>query len=75
MTQTQEILKYLQDHGSITPLEALREIGCFRLAARIYDLEQKGYNIPRETITVHGKKTGKAVKITKYLKPPYTGDK
>jgi len=69
MTQTQEVLIYLERHGSITPLDALREIGCFRLAARIHDLESQGHYIPRRTKKVVGKKTGKVVRITEYLRP------
>ena len=45
MSQNQEILKHLKEGKTITPLDALREFGCFRLAARIYDLRCKGYNI------------------------------
>ena len=69
MTQTTAVLEYLNRYGTITPLDALREIGCFRLAARIHDLEQKGYHIPRKTIEVTGKKTGKKVRITQYSRP------
>ena len=69
MTQTEAVLDYLNQYGSITPLEALREIGCFRLAARIHDLEKKGYTIPRNTVTVTGKKTGRKVKISRYYRP------
>lgn len=45
MTQTQKILRYLNECGSITPLDALREFGCMRLGARIWDLKKAGYNI------------------------------
>ena len=69
MTQTEAILDYLNRYGSITPVEALREIGCFRLAARIHDLEKQGHHIPRRTVTVIGKRTGKKVQITEYLRP------
>jgi hypothetical protein len=31
--------------GPITPIDALRLYGCFRLAARIYDLRQLGHDI------------------------------
>ena len=69
MTQTEAVLDYLNQYGSITPLDALREIGCFRLAARIHDLEKQGHVIPRSTITVTGKKTGRKVKISQYYRP------
>ena len=45
MTQCQKILDYLNEYGSITPLDALREFGCMRLAARINDLERQGISI------------------------------
>lgn len=50
MTQTETILEMLQ-RGPVTPLDALQEAGCFRLAARINDLRQQGYPIETETIT------------------------
>ena len=43
MTQCEMILDHLKTFGSITPLEALHEYGCFRLAARIADLRDRGY--------------------------------
>ena len=69
MTQTDAILDYLNRYGRITPIDALRELGCFRLAARIHDLEQQGYVIPRRTVTQVGKKTGRKVRFTEYGKP------
>ncbi|WP_100137869.1 helix-turn-helix domain-containing protein [Snodgrassella alvi] len=44
-TQTSQILEYLKDGNSITPLDALRKFGCMRLGARIYDLRQDGHVI------------------------------
>lgn len=49
MTQTQKIKTYMEQYGSITPLDAMREFGCMRLAARINDLERQGVNIIHET--------------------------
>lgn len=48
MTQTDMIVKYMRDVGSITPLDAMREFGCMRLAARIADLERFGWVIRHE---------------------------
>lgn len=45
MSQTELILNHLRQHKSITPLEALKEYRCFRLAARIKDLRDSGYSI------------------------------
>jgi hypothetical protein len=52
MTQTDLILEYMQEFGSITPLEAVRDIGCYRLSARISDLRKMGYPIDTKTETV-----------------------
>lgn len=52
MSQAEEILKYMKEHGSITPKEAERHIGCMRLSARIFDLRELGYDIDKENITV-----------------------
>lgn len=49
LRQWERVLKYLDDFGSITPLEALADLGIMRLGARIYDLRKKGYAIIRET--------------------------
>ncbi len=48
MTQTDSILQYMRDYGSVTPLDALREFGCMRLAARIDDLKKAGHRIVSE---------------------------
>lgn len=48
LRQLERVLKYLDDFGSITPLEALADLGIMRLGARIYDLRKKGYAIIRE---------------------------
>lgn len=48
VTQGAKILKYMRDYGSITPVEAFRDLGVMRLGARIYDLEQAGVRIVHE---------------------------
>ena len=45
LTQSQRVLKYLNDFGSITSLEAYRDLGIIQLPRRIYDLRQSGINI------------------------------
>lgn len=41
----EQIIEYMEKFGSINPLQALQDIGCFRLASRISDLKKKGYPI------------------------------
>jgi hypothetical protein len=55
MTQTQMVLNALRAGRAITPLEALHEFGCFRLAARIKDLREEGHVIVTETVEANGK--------------------
>jgi hypothetical protein len=54
-TQKENVLNHLKSGKSITPLEALQEYGCFRLADRIFVLRQDGYNIITNNITENGK--------------------
>ena len=51
-TQNQRILDYIAEFGSITQLEALRDLGVMRLASRISDLRKKGYEITSKTEAV-----------------------
>ena len=44
-SQSEKILTFLRECGSITPLDAIREFSCLRLGARIWDLKQQGYKI------------------------------
>lgn len=50
--QTQTVLRLLRSSGraGITPLEALREAGTLRLAARIHELRRAGYRIEAERV-------------------------
>ncbi len=43
MTQNERILRHLNEQGSITQLEAIKEYGIMRLASRISDLKRDGY--------------------------------
>lgn len=49
-TQKQRILEYMKANGFITPIEALREVDCMRLGARIWDLRHEGHNIKAKRI-------------------------
>ena len=45
MSQCVQIKKYMEEHGSITQIEAVNEFNCYRLSARINDLRKIGVNI------------------------------
>lgn len=61
MSQTKEILKHLQDHGSITAMESLKKQKCFRLSARILNLRLEGHQITTVMIDKNGKRYAKYV--------------
>lgn len=48
MTQNEQILEYLLQFPDITPMDALSQIGCMRLGARIWELKNK-YKVAIET--------------------------
>lgn len=61
LSQNNEVLIYIQEHGSITPLEALEKIGSFRLGARIFELRRMGHNIETEYVETLGKRFARYV--------------
>lgn len=65
VTQCEMILRYMRDTGSITPWEAMREFGCMRLGARIYDLKERGIPIITETVTTKNR-YGRRVCFARY---------
>lgn len=65
-TQNKRLVKYLEEHDSITQLEALNELGIFRLASRINDLKRMGYDIGGEMVDVTNR-FGEVVKVKRYF--------
>lgn len=63
--KTAKIVEYLKTHGSITPQDALRQFGVFRLASIIYNLRKK-YDI--ETLMEEGEDAdGNKVEYARYF--------
>ena len=66
MTQKEEVLEHLKEHGSITDLEAYGKYAIRRLAAHICILRREGYNI--STIDTEGKnRFGKKTRFATYI--------
>lgn len=65
MSQCNLVLEYMRQFGSITQLEAIRDIGCMRLASRINDLRERGYAIGRRMKTSKNR-YGKDVSFAEY---------
>jgi len=47
MSQTERIKDYMNQFGSISTMEAFKDLGITRLAARIAEIEHQGYQIDR----------------------------
>lgn len=65
MNQKSMILRYMADNGSITPVDAMREFGCMRLAARIADIKADGYEIVK-AMENSTNRYGDAVRYARY---------
>ena len=50
MTQSERILRHLEDYGSITQMDAIRDYGIMRLASRVNDLRREGHPIITEVV-------------------------
>jgi hypothetical protein len=55
-SQNALIKGWLLNGHPITQLEALTQFGCFRLAARIADLRDKGLNVVTDMVTLENGK-------------------
>ena len=67
MTQHEAILKYIDDYGSITPMQAFSDLGVTKLATRVSEMKKKGYRF--ETTEIEATtRYGKKVRYCKYRK-------
>ena len=64
-TQCEIVLDYLQDGGRLTNRSAMSELGIGRLASRICDLRQQGYEIKGVPKKVDNRYGGKST-VTEY---------
>lgn len=66
MTQTEMVLQYMHENGSITQMQAIMDLGCGRLSARINDIKNK-LQVPVKTeIVPVKKKNGKTAYVARY---------
>jgi hypothetical protein len=67
-TQVDRVLAYLDEHGSITQLDALMDLGVMRLASRISEIiHDRGIEIQKEFVTVKNR-FGENCQIVAYKK-------
>ena len=65
LTQTEKVLNYMKDYGSISTFQAFSDLGITRLASRICDIEKMGIAIDRQT-EMATNRYGDKVHFTRY---------
>lgn len=65
MTQREAILQYIEDFGSITPMQAFADLGITKLATRISEMRKVGYDFKIEMVRSVNR-YGKAVGYARY---------
>jgi hypothetical protein len=65
-SQTEDVLRYMKENGSISSKEAFEEFGATRLSAIIFALRKRGYEIETEIWTCTNR-YGKNVDFAKYI--------
>lgn len=64
--QNEMVLSYMKQFGSITPLDAMQDLGCMRLSARIKNLRDAGHPIGRRWRTCTNR-FGNTVRFAEYF--------
>lgn len=65
MGQKQMVLDYITEFGSITPIDAFRDLGITRLSAIVFRLKEEGHEIHTER--EHGKnRYGQTTRYARY---------
>ena len=73
MTQCERIIEYIETFGSISPLEAFRDLGITKLATRISEMRKTGMEFEQEYIKCKNR-FGENVYFMRYYLPK-KGDK
>lgn len=68
MTQKDRILKYIKDFGSITPMDAFRDLGITKLATRVSEMKKEGIFLVKE-FEKSVNRYGEAVNYMRYSMP------
>ena len=65
MTQREQILEYINQFGSVTPIQAFADLGITKLATRISEMKRDGVRIHTESVKVKNR-FGKNVTFAVY---------
>lgn len=69
-TQKKRLMEFFKTGQKITSLEALKDLGIYRLSARMSEMENVGIPISRESIQVTNR-YGQEVRVKRYWVEPY----
>ena len=64
-SQKNMVLDYIREFGSITPLDAFRDLGITRLAAIVFRLKDEGHDIDK-TIEIGKNRFGNRTRYARY---------
>tara|TARA_B100000035_G_scaffold177249_1_gene151137 strand:+ start:590 stop:814 length:225 start_codon:yes stop_codon:yes gene_type:complete len=64
-THKTRVIKYIKTYGSITPLQAILDLGNTRLAATIFELKDLGWEFETENLKVKNR-FGRTTNVAKY---------
>jgi hypothetical protein len=65
MNQREQIIKYLNDFGSISDYEAVVDLGILQFGARLKELREQGYRFSSEWVKKNNR-YGKPVRFKRY---------
>ena len=63
--QKQRILDYIDEYGSITALEAVRDLGVLQLSARLVEMEKDGITFKKQQESAKNR-FGETIYYTRY---------
>lgn len=73
MTQCDKIVNYIKEFGSITPLDAFRDLGITKLATRISEMRRNG-QVFNQQYEKGKNRFGETVYYMRYFLPPESED-
>lgn len=66
--QSQRIINYIDEFGSITPMEAFTDLGITKLATRVSEMRKEGIKFKKERVQTKNR-FGEEVSFMKYSWP------
>ena len=65
MKQSERIINYINEFGSITPMQAFQDLGITKLATRVSEMKRDGIEFDQEMVTSRNR-YGEKVSFMKY---------